>query len=166
MHLNLDTAKGGIDESMMEGILLSAGAGMRASEEIRLMEPLQGGAYGRVYPLPEITLKELEKGIKQAFTTERVLTYGGEERRIKKAASFCGAGADEGSIAFAKREGADVIISADFKHHLITMALELGLAVIAMTHYASENYGFQKYYEKIRAQVDVPCEYHTDEHLL
>ena len=166
MHLNLDTANGGIDESMMEGVLRSAGAGMRSNEEVRIMHPLQGGGYGRVYALPEIPLKELVKGLKNTFSSERVLTYGCEEKAIKKAASFCGAGADEYSIAFAKREGADAVISADFKHHLIAFAKELGLSVIVMTHYASENYGFKKYYEKIRAQVEIPCVYHTDERLL
>jgi putative NIF3 family GTP cyclohydrolase 1 type 2 len=139
---------------------------MRSNEEVRIMHPLQGGGYGRVYALPEIPLKELVKGLKNTFSSERVLTYGCEDKAIKKAASFCGAGADEYSIAFAKREGADAVISADFKHHLIVFAKELGLSVIVMTHYASENYGFEKYYEKIRAQVEIPCVYHTDKNLL
>ncbi|MBR2442619.1 MAG: Nif3-like dinuclear metal center hexameric protein, partial [Clostridia bacterium] len=166
MHLNLDTAKGGIDESMMEGILHSAGAGVRSNEGVCIMHPLSNGAYGRVYALPELSLQALVEGLKSTFSTERVLAYGSEEKRIGKIASFCGAGADEYSIAFAKREGADAVVSADFKHHLIMLAQELGLAVIVMTHYASENYGFKKYYEKIRGQVEIPCVYHTDNSLL
>lgn len=166
MHLNLDVAKGGIDESMMEGIVRSAGAGMRSKYDVRVMHPLQDGAYGRVYNLDEISLADLAEGIKDNFQTERVLVYGNAEDKITRAASFCGAGADEESIAFAKREGAQVILSADFKHHLIALAVELGMAVVAMTHYASEHYGFRKYYEKIRRQAGIPCVFHTDENLL
>lgn len=166
MHLNLDVVNGGIDESMMQGILHSVGAGTSANEGIRVMHPLSNGGYGRVYSVPETTLGGLVKGIKETFITARVQTYGCEQRKIKKVASFCGAGADEGSIAYAKREGAEVFVSADFKHHLIMMAVELGMAVVVMTHYASENYGFKKYYEKICRQVEIPCVYHTDKDLL
>ncbi len=166
MHLNLDVANGGIDESMMQGVLCSAGAGTCSNQEVRLMHTLSSGGYGRVYSVPETTLGGLIEGIKETFASKRVLGYGHEERKIEKVASFCGAGADEASIAFAKREGADVIISADFKHHLITMATELGIAVVVMTHYASEHYGFRKYYEKICRQVEIPCVYHTDTELL
>ena len=166
MHLNLDVAKDGIDESMMEGILRSAEAGMAASQDVRLMHPLQEGGYGRVYAVNETSLGNLVSGIETTFSTTRVLLYGNAERKVNKVASFCGAGVDEQTIAFAKREGAEVMISADFKHHLIAMAVELGMAVVVMTHYASENYGFRKYYEKIRRQAEIPCVYHTDENLL
>ena len=57
-------------------------------------------------------------------------------------------------------------MSSDFKHHILTLASETGLAVVQLTHYASENYGFEKYYRKIRGQAGVPCVFHTDEELL
>ena len=106
------------------------------------------------------------ENIKKEFHSERVLTYGDTNRRVKKVASFCGGGADEEAVAFAVANGADVIVSSDFKHHVITLALETGINVLALTHYASENYGFKKYYEKIRKQIEIPCGYHTDEGLL
>ena len=81
-------------------------------------------------------------------------------------ASFCGSGADEEAVAFAVKNGADVIVSSDFKHHVLTLANEKGIAVIALTHYASENYGFEKYYKKIRQSTNLACEYHTDNELL
>ena len=73
-------------------------------------------------------------------------------------ASFCGAGVDEQTLAFAKAQGADVVISSDYKHHFIAQAIELGLSVIVLTHYASEQYGFKKYYENIR-QKNGRCVY-------
>ena len=65
-----------------------------------------------------------------------------------------------------RKHEADVIISADFKHHVIAMALEEGLSVIAMTHYASEYYGFRKFYKKIGQSTQIPCVLHADEILL
>jgi putative NIF3 family GTP cyclohydrolase 1 type 2 len=114
----------------------------------------------------EITLESLVAKAKEVFNTNRILFYGNKEKVIRRAASFCGSGGDEEGVAFAQKTGADVMISSDFKHHVITMAQESGLAVIALTHYASENYGFEKYYKKIRQQVGIPCVYHTDENLL
>ena len=107
--------------------------------------------------------------MKKVFSTERVLIYGDKTRKINRVASFCGAGVDESAISYALDEyegNADVIISSDFKHHLIALALEEGLSVIVLTHYAAENYGFYKYYEKMRRQLNIPCEYHTDFELL
>ena len=169
MHLNLDTVADGIDDSLMQGVLLSAktaGAGMRLSENVAYMHAFDGGAYGRVYELGKTKLGALADSMQEVFSTERITVYGDKEKIVSRAASFCGAGADEGSVAFAKRSGADVIISSDFKHHLLTMAIESGMSVIAMTHYASEQYGFKKYYKKIRQQIKIPCVYHVDEILL
>jgi putative NIF3 family GTP cyclohydrolase 1 type 2 len=90
-----------------------------------------------------------------------VLVYGGE-KTVRRVVSCCGAGVDEGSILFAEKSGADVFISSDFKHHLLSMAMEKGMGVIVLTHYSSENYGFEKYYKKICQRLRVPCVYHTE----
>jgi putative NIF3 family GTP cyclohydrolase 1 type 2 len=66
-------------------------------------------------------------------------------------------------VAFAVKNGAEVMISSDYKHHVLALALEVGLSVITLTHYASEEYGFKKYYEKIRQQVEIPCYFHADD---
>ncbi|MBR1974811.1 MAG: Nif3-like dinuclear metal center hexameric protein [Clostridia bacterium] len=167
MHLNLDGVEGGIDDSLMQGVCQASGA--EKGINVSVMHPLTGGGYGKAYDIKPCSLQALTSGIEKEFSTKRILCYGAQDREIKRVASFCGAGVDEGAIAFALRNekgGADAILSSDFKHHLISGALEEGLAVIILTHYASENYGFQKYYEKICRQVNLPCVYHTDEHLL
>ena len=163
MHLNLDVVNGGIDESLQEGVLLSSGNSEGRSAE--LMHALSQGGYGRVYALNEISLNALVENMKQVFTTERILSYGNGEKTLRKAASFCGAGVDDASVAFAKRSGVDVVISADFKHHHVQFLVESGISVIVLTHYASEQYGFRKYYKKICQAVEIPCVYHTDNEL-
>lgn len=177
MHLNLDMSYGGIDEWLAYGIMRSAnvacGAG-KSDENIETaiagtrstMWRVDGGGYGRAYPIAETTLCNLVENVNKELSTKRTLVYGVGEKTLKRAASFCGAGGDYESVAFAKAQGADVIVSSDFKHHVITYALELGLCVIVLTHYAAENYGYKKYYEKICQRTDVACVYHVDESLL
>ncbi len=164
MHLNLDCASEGIDEYLQAGICKATGS-VKAKNE-RIMHPLQAGGYGRAYDVEKTTLALLRGEMEKEFSTKRLLVYGEEKREITRVASFCGAGVDEGSIAFAKAQKVEVVISSDFKHHLIALALECGLAVMILPHYASENYGFEKYYEKICRQIDIPCAYHTDTILL
>ncbi len=161
MHLNLDCAVDGIDESLAKGISRD-----EALSGLSIQYSLSEGGYGRVYNVQEKTLSALVSHIKKEFATDRVLVYGDMDKSISRVASYCGAGADEKAVLFAKNEGAQAIVSSDFKHHVLTMAVESGLAVIILTHYASENYGMKKYYEKIREQLGIPCAYHTDENLL
>jgi len=164
MHLNLDGAQGGVDESLRDGICIATNT--KTVENQRIMHPLSTGGYGRVYTVQPCGLKTFQENVSKEFSTDKTIFYGDCDKRISRVASFCGAGVDEEAIAFAKRQNADVIVSSDFKHHLIGLALESGLAVVVLPHYASENYGFKKYYEKIRRQLDIPCVYHTDGELL
>ncbi len=159
MHLNLDTVDGGIDDSLMHGVALAAGEDFPLP--LSVMHPVEGGGYGKAYDLPKISVAKLAENIKKEFSSSRVLYYGGE-KTVKRAASCCGAGADEESILFAAKAGANVFISSDFKHHLLGLAMEKGMGVIVLTHYSSENYGFEKYYKKICQRVQIPCVYHTE----
>lgn len=159
MHLNLDAAVGGIDDCLMQGVAQAAGEDFPMAQSV--MHPLEDGGYGKAYDLPQISVQKLAENMKKVFSTSRVLYYGGE-KTVRRAVSCCGAGADEESILFAAKAGADVFISADFKHHLLELAVEKGMGVIVLTHYASENYGFEKYYKKICQKLTIPCVYHTE----
>lgn len=164
MHLNLDGAKDGIDESLAKAVCSALG-GKPVCVKITL--PLTDGGYGRAYPLPKaITLGELAKKVKDVLQSENISVFGNKEKMIEKVASFCGAGADEESIAFAVQNGVGAIISSDWKHHTIMAALENGICVIAPTHYATEIYGFKKYYEKVSQETEIACEMHDDKAFL
>ena len=166
MHLNLDCAEGGIDESLQQAVLLATETNPEKNTKTSVMHPLSQGGYGRVYCVKEATLQTLAENVGKVLNSEKTIVYGEKTKRIQKVASFCGAGVDEQALAFAKTQGADVVISSDYKHHLIAQALELGFAVIDLTHYASEQYGFKKYYENIRKATELTCIYHVDESLL
>ena len=157
-HLNLDCAKGGIDERMAQAL----GAGKTVK-----MHTLSLGGYGSVFPVEKTKFAAFVEEARAKFRTKNVLFFGEKESDVKKVASFCGAGLDEESVAFAVEEGADTIVSSDPKHHVIAQAVERGLNVLILTHYAAENYGFHQFYQKIKEKCSlVPMEYFEDGRLM
>lgn len=159
MHLNLDCAAGGIDES------LALAAGAKGGAHIcELLD--QGAGYGRVYDVPEQAFGDFAEHLKGELRTQRAFLYGDPAEPVRRAASFCGAGVDGSTVRRAREAGADVLISADIKHNFICDACEAGLKVIQLTHYASENYGFKKIYQQIGERLGVPCEFWEDAFLL
>ncbi len=180
MHLNLDAAEGGIDESLAEGIRKAAAKAHGATadetekterkaetaEKIMYTFSCGKGGYGRVYDVTETSAGRLKEAFDEEFSAKHTLLFGKENKAVRRAASFCGAGADEEAIGFAAENGADLIVSSDFKHHILKSATERGMAVIAPTHYASEAYGFYRFYQKIAGAAGIGCEFFADETLL
>ncbi len=157
MHLNFDAAPQGIDYWLMRGL---------GGNDGKCAAVLKGGGYGRVYSVAEQTLNDFVNGLKREFGTQRVMVFGAYDKKINKVASFCGAGCDEFNMNFAVKNGADVFVSSDMKHHEIAELTARGIAVAVMTHYASESYGLNKIYEKIKQELNVPAEFFRDDELI
>ena len=158
MHLNFDAAPQGIDYYLCKGL---------GGDDADLSAPLSKGGYGRVYSIEPTTLKDLVQKVKNEFSTERLLVYGNVNKKVSRVASFCGAGCDDQNINFVAKHRADVFVSADMKHHEILALTQMGMAVIVLTHYASENYGFEKIYNSIKGRFEkVKSDYFTDNTLL
>ncbi len=157
MHLNFDTAAGGIDESLARAV--------GAVGEPAPCERVEGGGYGRVFPVAPQPFGKWVNALKAELGAVRAFVYG-QERTVRVAASFCGAGIDAGALRAAKAGGADVVVSADIKHNFICDALEMGMNVVQLTHYASENYGFKKIYADLCTELGVPCTFYEDVHML
>lgn len=158
-HLNLDAAKGGIDESLMHGL--------GGEREEALMDRLEGGGYGRAYRVTPCSLKELCGRIGESFQTDRIVVYG--DKPVNTVASFCGAGMDERSVEFAFKQGADTLVSSDGKHHLIAACIEKGMNVVLIPHYSAELFGLKRFMQAFaeRAKDEgVDCEFYTDGRLL
>jgi dinuclear metal center YbgI/SA1388 family protein len=157
MHLNFDCAEKGIDHYLMQGLGGSAG---------RIMDKISTGGYGRLFEITPITFEQFAKNAQETFHSQKLRFYGEGQREIKRVASFCGAGSDDRTIAYAMANHAEVFVSADMKHHHIAALCEAGLCVVDMTHYASENYGFMKIVEPIAKALGVPYLLYTDQNLL
>lgn len=156
MHLNFDCAPRGIDYYLMKGC---------GGENFTAMKNFEGGSYGRIYSVPKTTLFSFAKKLEKEFSTNRIVTYG-EDKSIEKVASFCGAGCDDESVDFAISGKAEAFISSDLKHHLIAKLLESGVAVIYLTHYSAENYGFNQIYKTVAEKLSVPHAYFIDKDLI
>ena len=155
-HLNLDAAKGGIDESLM--------LGLGGTQPLAVMEELSCGGYGRVYDVPASSLEEFSARARESFQTDKLAVYGGGE--VRRVASFCGGGFSYAAISFALKNGADTLVTSDGKHHIILEAVEKGLNVLHFTHYASEIYGFSRFAETIKTKIGLPCAFYTDRRFL
>ncbi len=66
------------------------------------------------------------------------------------------------TVAFAKAQGADLFVSSDLKHHQIADIVESGIAVLQLTHYCAESYGFEKIYEELKKYLNVPSSFFFD----
>ncbi len=155
-HLSLDAAEGGIDDSLMYGL--------GGKQPLAVMEELTGGGYGKVYDIPATPLPIFCNQIKLHFETKRLLSYG--EHAVRRVASFCGAGFGYDAINFALRNGADTLVSSDAKHHLIAEAVERGLNVVLLTHYAAEVYGMRRFAERLAKELSVPVTFFADQRLM
>lgn len=141
MHLNLDAAEGGIDASLCEGL---------GGKTCKILEPLaENVGYGREFEVSETTFSDFVKNAEKVFNTDKITAFGDAGAIIKTAACFCGAGAGSCVKYIAGGGVADAIVTSDMPHHAIKLAIESGKCVMLLTHYASENYGFKKYYERI-----------------
>ena len=88
----------------------------------------------------------------------------GEDKKIKKVSSFCGAGLDEKTLALC--DGVDVIVSSDIKHHVLAQAVNSGKCVVMPTHYATENYGFKKIALSIQDEIQEKVLYFEENMLI
>ncbi len=155
-HLNLDAAPRGIDESLMRGL--------GGEKPLAVMTEVEGGGYGRVYDVKESPLETFVARAKKTFKTERVLSYGGG--KVRRVASFCGAGFDDEALGFALACGADTLVSSDAAHHRILGATECGLNLVLLTHYASEQYGFRLFAERMKKSIGKACYLREDARFL
>lgn len=155
MHLNLDVNENGTDYWLYKGL---------GGKESEILQPFGNAGYGRLFCIQPITLEDFAKNASKVLKTDRIITYGNPKRVINKVASFCGAGLDVGEIYASK--DADVLVSADVKHHVITEAVDCGKALVVLTHYASENYGLKKFAEILSQKLSIKVCFYEDEKFL
>ena len=139
MHLNLDFATNGIDFYL---------AKCCGGEDIKVIEkPAYARGYGSEFTIKNTTLGQLVKRLKDKLKTNKITVYGSQNLIIDKVASFCGGGSSTAVGAVEKGlADANVIVTSDMAHHQIKQLVESGKAIVLLTHYSSENYGFNQFY--------------------
>lgn len=155
MHLNLDIAERGIDQCLAEGL---------GGKDIKVLDYVtETNGYGREGDVKEVDASEFLQAVKCAFGTDKAVLYG--SGKVKKVASFCGSGASE---ALNAQTDADLIVTSDVQHHELKELIERGKNVIILPHYVSEQYGFNKFYVRVKglALSDVEVFYFIDKRFI
>lgn len=159
MHLNLDVAFGGIDACLAQGL---------GAKEERILDFVdQENGYGREFNIEENSLENFVKSVKKTFGSDKIIAYGCEN--VCKIASFCGGGSSHalGAVA-SENTDADTIVTSDIPHHVLLALVNVGKNVLVIPHYVSENYGFNKFYEKVSKDLtgDAKAYYFTDKRFM
>lgn len=126
-HTNLDIADHGTNDTLCKLFSL---------EQI---EPLKEFEYGKVGMLAKsVDLKDFANFVKTTLSLETIRFYGDKNRIVKRIGVCSGGGSNSVYFQYAKDKACDVYLTGDIKHHDALCAIDLGLCLIDMTHYASE----------------------------
>lgn len=142
MHLNLDLAEQGID------FCLAKALGAKNCTILDYIDDNHG--YGREFTVKK-NIEEIVEELKQNLNTQKILVYKNCQTNGKKelkVAAFCGAGSSQAlKLVKENKTNASVIVTSDMPHHVIKELVEYGKSIVLITHYAGENYGFNKFFE-------------------
>ncbi|MGE4214401.1 MAG: Nif3-like dinuclear metal center hexameric protein [Anaerotignaceae bacterium] len=134
MHTNLDIAFGGTNDE------LARISGLKEIEILResCEQNGQTNGLGRVGNLEkETTFGDFARIIKNELKLNSLRVVGDTKKIIRRVGLCTGSGFE--FMQDAVRKGADVFITADLRYHESQKALDEGICVIDVTHYASEN---------------------------
>lgn len=149
MHLNLDITRDGIDDCLVKGL---------NGNNVKVLSIIDGECgYGKQADVVETPLEEFKARVESNFGSDKILAYGNS--KVKKIASFCGGGASEAIKAV--EEGltvADTIVTSDIAHHVLKELIEKGKNVVIIPHYVSEQYGFNKFYLRVKELLNGKAE--------
>lgn len=132
-HTNVDMAKNGISDMMLELLDIKG--------KTSVLEPIHpdGTGYGRITKLDfAADAASLAAMCKKAFHCHTVRYY--DSGRVIKTVGVCsGAGGSEDDVANAANKGCDALITGDVKHSGFIEALNRGITVIDAGHFHTEN---------------------------
>ncbi len=128
MHTNFDTALGGTNDILAEKIGL---------KNMKVINPDENGmGIGRIGDTQTRTIKDLSQILKDQLGLSHVRVVGDPEVLVNTVAICTGSGMSFIKAAIGK---ADVFITGDVKFHEAQEAKDLGIGIIDVGHYGSEN---------------------------
>lgn len=142
VHTNLDKARNGMNEKLMELLGLSGFTNIQSETE---------EGVGRIADIAGTELMELVKRTEQVLEAKNVRFIGEANRLVHRVAVINGGGAD--FIGEALKAGADCIITGDTKYHEVLDAREDGIAVIDPGHFHSEWKVFRMFCEEVEQEL-------------
>ena len=154
-HLNADYAKNGVDYYF---------AKLLGAEDAKVLDVQTFGGYGRLFNVKKQTLQEYVNFVKEKLNCKNVCVFGKDNVIVEKVATFCGAGLDENNLFLS--QSANVLVSADIKHHILLQATEQGKCVIMPTHFATENKPFKLFCKDLESKFKLNIMYYEQDTLI
>lgn len=134
-HTNLDVARDGTNDRLGVLLALDDVAPLEVDDEWAREE--RYGGMGRIGSLPQpMRLGDLAARSAQVLGIDGLRMVGKPEREVRRVAICTGSGGSLLDLAI--RSGVDVYLTGDLKYHEAQQALEAGLALIDVGHFASE----------------------------
>lgn len=123
-----------------------------ALDIIKLENPNEQYGYGRVGDIDPISFNEVTDMIKSRLGTQNLIVYGKKDIQIRRIAVCGGSGSD--FIVDAKKENADLYLTADIKYHDSQLAKELDMILIDAGHFYTEKPVLNKLVEVINKKLE------------
>ena len=89
---------------------------------------------GRIGDIVETPFEVFVELLKTRFSLTDIKLIGDHKATIKKVALSLGSGSHH--MSFAKRKGCDVFLTGDVTYHLALDAIQMGLTILDIGHYA------------------------------
>ena len=134
-HTNLDVARGGTNELLSEMLALESHGPLEVN--VALREESRYAGIGRMGVLREaMSLDRLARSVQKTLGGIAARVVGNPDKPVELVALCTGSGGSLMDLAI--EAGADAYVSGDIKYHEAQKALEAGLALIDVGHFASE----------------------------
>ena len=133
-HTNADSARGGVSDALAHAL------GLDATLPVLPSCPGADTGLGRIGALPTpTTVGDFSRRVAEALpVTAHGVRIAGDPDRVIRTVAVCG-GSGDSLLAAATLAGADVMVTADGKHHrILDHRAAGGCAVIDVAHWASE----------------------------
>ena len=149
-HTNLDVARDGTNDQLARLLLLRDLEALDVDGS--LQDESQYGGMGRVGLLPgPVPLEALVESAQRALGIQGARVVGDRRKQVHRVALCTGSGG--GLIEKAISSGSQVYITGDVKYHEAQRAMEAGLALIDVGHFASERIVVQPVVEYLRSRA-------------
>lgn len=123
MHTNYDVAEGGMNDDFSKRL---------GVKDTSLLDDEIG--IGRIGTIEETTFEEFVTKLKTEFSIEEIKLIGSPKHTISRVAFSLGSGSIHMNPA--KRKNADVYLTGDVTYHTALDAIQMGLTVLDIGHYA------------------------------
>jgi len=151
-HTTFDDAFGGNNEYLADLL------GLSRIRKIKNKRPDRKGdvreyVVGRMGDFPEpITMEAACRLVEKTLDVKGELKTVGDSNKIIRTVGLCtGSGGD--SMAAAIKNGCDLFITGDVRHHEAHIAIEKGICVIDAGHYGTEKIFAENFADKLRKNV-------------